>query len=51
MVCMGVYKKANKMGRVPKKGGLHKKRKKRNFQKNVFSKLIRYYYTEFIYTF
>ena len=32
---MGVYKKANKMGRVPKKGGLHKKGKKRK-KKNIF---------------
>ena len=28
----GGYKKANKMGRVPRKGGPHKKGKKKNFQ-------------------
>ena len=45
---MGRYKKANKKESVSRKGGFHKKGKKKNFQKELFSKLTRYYYTELI---
>ena len=44
----GEIQKANKKESVSRKGGFHKKGKKKNFQKELFSKLTRYYYTEFI---
>ena len=39
------------MQRVPKTEGLYNKGKKRDFQKQLVSKLIRCYYTQFVNTF